>query len=116
MTSSRISPPPHAPTERPPLSTALAARLDRANRRVDRLLRLAGDPRLGIALLLLAGLANAMAAALPDGAALLRSPLYLGLLGAVLLSGLASVAVRTPAAWREWRAPGSVVDRSYDAR
>lgn len=114
MTSSRISPPPHAPTERPPLSTVLATRLDRANRRADRLLRLAGDPRLGIVLLLLTGLANALAAALPEGAALLRSPIYLGLLGAVLLSGLASVAVRIPAAWREWRLPGGVVERPGD--
>lgn len=116
MTSSRISPPPHAPAERPPLGTPLATRLDRANRRADRLLRLAGDPRLGIALLLLAGIANALAAALPDGGALLRSPLYLGLLGAVLLCGLASVAVRVPAAWREWRRPTGVVERSGDHR
>ncbi|MEO8509819.1 MAG: cytochrome c biogenesis protein ResB [Chloroflexota bacterium] len=116
MTSSRISPPPHAPTERPPLGTAFATRLDRANRRADRLLRVAGDPRLGIALLLLTGLANAAAAAIPDGATLLHSPIYLGLLGAVLLSGLASVAVRTPAAWREWRSPTGVVERPGDSQ
>lgn len=114
MTSSRISPPPHVPAERPPLGTPFATRLDRANRRADRLLRLAGDPRLGIALLLLTGLANALAAAVPDGAAILRSPLYLGLLGTVLLSGLASVAVRIPAAWREWRLPAGVVERPGD--
>lgn len=116
MTSSRISPPPHAPAERPILAAGVAARLDRANRRADRVLRLAGDPRLGIALLLLTGAANAVAAALPGGAALLRSPPYLGLLGALLLSSLASVAVRIPAAWREWRIPSGVVERVADAR
>jgi hypothetical protein len=116
MTSSRISPPPHVPTERPPLGSALATRLDRANRRADRLLRLAGDPRLGIALLLLTGLANAVAAALPAGDALLRSPIYLGLLGSLLLSGLAAAAVRAPAAWREWRAPAGVVERPGDSQ
>ena len=114
MTSSRISPPPHAPAERPALAAGLARRLDRANRRADRILRVAGDPRLGIALLLLTGAANALAAALPSGPQLLRSPPYLGLLGALLLSGVAAVAVRIPAAWREWRLPSGVVERAGD--
>ena len=113
MTSSRISPPPHAPTDRP-LVGGIAARLDRANRTADRVLRMAGDSRLGIALLVLTGGANALAAALPDGAALLRSPPYLGLLGALLLSGVASAAVRLPGAWREWRRPSGVVERPAD--
>ncbi|HEX2141338.1 MAG TPA: cytochrome c biogenesis protein ResB, partial [Candidatus Limnocylindria bacterium] len=87
-----------------------AARLDHIARRAERVLRLAGDSRLALAMLLAAGAANALAAALPDGGRLLDSPAYLVLLGAVLLSGMAAVAVRLPATWREWRAPGPPPD------
>ena len=59
-------------------STAVAAgggtRADRLARAAERLLRLAADPRLALALLLLAGAWNAAAAALPSGAALLATP------------------------------------------
>jgi cytochrome c biogenesis protein len=94
-------------------STALpgrAPRLDRIARGSERLLRRAGDSRLALALLLVAGAANALAAALPDGGRLLDSPAYLVLLGAVLLSGMAAVAVRLPATWREWRTPAPPTD------
>jgi cytochrome c biogenesis protein ResB len=46
-----------------------------------------------------------VAAARLDGGALLDAWPYLLLVGAVLLTGLAGVAVRVPAAWREWRRP-----------
>ena len=83
---------------------------ERAARGAERALRLLGDPRLGLVLLLLAGAANALAAALPDGAAALDGPLYGLLLGLILLTGMAAVALRLPAAWREWRRPGPVPD------
>lgn len=89
-------------------SPALAARgglADRLGRSAERLLRTVGDPRLALGLLLAAGIWNALAAALPDGGRLLDTPAYLVLLGAVLLTGLAGVAVRAPAVWREWRRP-----------
>jgi ResB-like family protein len=89
----------------PALAARRGGRTDRLSRSTDRLLRLLGDPRLGLGLLLLAGLWNALAAALPKGGWLLDSPAYLVLLGAVLLTGLAGVAIRAPAAWREWRRP-----------
>lgn len=77
-----------------------------ATQRVERWLRLLGDPRLGLGLLLIAGLVNAAAAAAPQTRSWLDSLPYLLLVGAILLSGLAAVAVRSPAAWREWRRPG----------
>lgn len=80
-------------------------RADRLARGAERLLRLAADPRLALALLLLAAAWNAAAAALPSGAGLLATPAYLVLLGAILCTGAASVAVRIPTAWREWRQP-----------
>jgi hypothetical protein len=83
-------------------SPAIAAR---RGGRADRLLRTVADPRLGLGLLLAAGLENALGAALPDGGWLLDTPAYLVLLGAVLLTGLAGFAVRAPAVWREWRRP-----------
>ncbi len=86
---------------------APAARLARG---ADRLLRLAGDVRLALVLLLLAALWNALAAALPGGSSLLATPPYLALLGAILLMGIAGVAMRAPAAWREWRSPGPVTE------
>lgn len=79
----------------------------RLARGADRVLRLAGDVRLAMVLLVIAAVANAVAA-VPGGAGILASPPYVVLLGAILLSGVAGVAVRAPVAWREWRAPGPV--------
>jgi cytochrome c biogenesis protein len=97
----------------PALATTPAA-VDRLARVAERALRLSADPRVGLGLLLLAGAWNVAAAALPNGGALLDSVPYLLLLGAILLSGLAAVAVRAPAAWREWRRP-AVLRGSEDA-
>lgn len=85
---------------------AAPAFTDRAARTAERVLRSLGDARTGLVLLVAAGLANAIAAALPDGPRLLDAAWYAVLLGALALSGLAAVAVRVPAAWREWRRPG----------
>lgn len=74
----------------------------------ERLLRAVGDARTGLALLLVAGVANALGAALPDGPALLDAWPYGVLLGALALSGVAAVAVRSPTVWREWRRPTPV--------
>jgi hypothetical protein len=90
-------------------SSAMAARrggrVDRIARRAERLLRAMADPRLALGLLAVAAAWNAIAAATPNGGALLDSTAYLVLLGAVLLTGMAAVAVRAPPAWREWRRP-----------
>ncbi len=95
-------------------STAVAAgggtRADRLARGAERLLRLAADPRLALGLLLLAGAWNAAAAALPSGAGLLATPPYLALLALILCAAVASVAVRLPAAWREWRRPAPLAE------
>ena len=80
-------------------------RIDRLARGAERTLRAMADPRLGLGLLLVAAAWNALAAAQPNGGALLDAWPYLVLLGAVLLTGLAGVAVRVPPAWREWRRP-----------
>ena len=97
-------------------STALAAsggrRADRLAKAAQRLLRIAGDARLALGLLLLAGAWNAAAAALPSGAWLLASPPYLLLLGLILCAGMASVAVRLPGAWQEWRHPAPLAEGS----
>ena len=81
-------------------STALAAsggrRADRLAQAAQRLLRLAADTRVALGLLLLAGAWNAAAAAMPSGASLLATPPYVVLLGLILCSGMASVAVRLP--------------------
>ena len=74
----------------------------------ERLLRLFGDARMGLVLLLLAGAANALAALLPDGPARLDGWPYAVLLGLLALSGVAAVAVRSPTVWREWRRPTAV--------
>ncbi len=90
-------------------SSALPApRADAWPRRAERLLRLLADGRLAMVLLCVAAAWNVLAAALPDGAALLRMPPYALLLGAIVLSGLAAFAARLPAGWREWRVPGPV--------
>jgi ResB-like family protein len=82
-------------------STALAAG---SGRRADRLAQAAQR------LLRLAGAWNAAAAALPNGAWLLATVPYLVLLGLILCTGMASVALRLPAAWREWRQPAVLSD------
>lgn len=79
--------------------------LDRLARRADRLLRALADARLGVGLLVAAGLANLLAAARADWRWLLDSPPYLALVGAILITGVAAVAVRIPPVWREWRRP-----------
>jgi cytochrome c biogenesis protein ResB len=96
-------------------STALAAsggRADRFARVAQRILRSFADARLALGLLLVAGAWNAAAAALPSGAWLLASPPYLVLLGLILCAGMASVAVRLPAAWQEWRRPSPLAEGS----
>ncbi len=97
-------------------STALAAgggrRADRVALVAQRLLRSLADARLALPLLLLGGAWNAAAAALPSGGWLLASPPYLVLLGLILCAGMASVAVRLPAAWQEWRRPSVVAEGS----
>lgn len=97
-------------------STALAAgggrRADRLAQAAQRLLRIGADARLALGLLLVAGAWNAAAAALPSGGWLLSSPPYLALLGLILCTGMASVAVRLPAAWQEWRTPGVLTEGS----
>jgi cytochrome c biogenesis protein len=74
----------------------------------ERLLRLAGDGRVGLALLAATGIVNAVAALMPGGSRLLDGLPYAVLLGALALSGVAAIAVRAPSAWREWRHPGQV--------
>ena len=93
-----------------PSRAAVAAPVteDRLVRGAERLLRLIGDARTGLVLLVLAGLANALAALLPEGPARLDGWPYAILLGAVALSGVAAVAVRSPVLWREWRRPTAV--------
>jgi len=81
---------------------------ERLARTAERVLRVLGDARTGLVLLLLIGLANAVAAFLPGGPRLLDAWPYAVLLGTVALTGVAAVAIRTPAAWREWRRPGLV--------
>ena len=81
---------------------------ERLGEAAERLLRTIGDARIGLALLLLAAIANALAALLPDGPARLDGWPYAILLGAVTLSGVAAVAVRSPTVWREWRRPSAV--------
>jgi cytochrome c biogenesis protein ResB len=97
-------------------STAVTAgggrRADRMALAAQRLLRALADGRLALALLLLAGVWNGAAAALPSGAGLLASPPYLALLGLILCAGLASVAVRLPAAWQKWRRPSVLAEGS----
>lgn len=90
-----------AAAEAPPAADQLA-------QTAERVLRVLGDGRVGFGLLVATGLANAVAAFLPGGPALLDGPAYAFLLGALVLSGVAAVAVRAPAAWREWRRPGRV--------
>ncbi|MEO6577631.1 MAG: hypothetical protein ABIO99_01870, partial [Candidatus Limnocylindria bacterium] len=82
--------------------------MDRWTRVAERALRVAGDARLGLGLLLATGMVNGLAALLPDGPALLDAWPYAVLLGLVATSGVAAVAVRSPTIWREWRTPTAV--------
>ncbi|MGH2383298.1 MAG: cytochrome c biogenesis protein ResB [Candidatus Limnocylindria bacterium] len=77
-------------------------------RAAERVLRLLGDARTGLLLLLVAGAANALAALLPDGPTRLDGWPYAVLLGLLALTGVAAVAVRSPTVWREWRRPTAV--------
>ncbi len=79
--------------------------LDRTAAWTERVLRLLGDARLAGVLLAVAAAFNLFGAH-PQRSWLLDTPAYLGLLGLVLASGIAGVAVRLPTAWREWRRPG----------
>jgi len=83
--------------------------VDRAAALTERALRRLGDARLASVLLAVAAAVNLIAAH-PQRSWLLDTPLYLGLLGLVLSSGIAGVAVRLPTAWREWRRPGPLPD------
>jgi len=74
----------------------------------ERTLRILGDVRLGLALLLLTGLVNLGAALLPEGPERLDGWPYAILLGALALSAIAALALRVPSTWREWRRPGAV--------
>jgi hypothetical protein len=85
-----------------------AAGGERLARSAERGLRAAGDARVAGVLLLLVGLVNALAAVHPAGPRALDGPPYALLLGLLALSGVAAVAVRAPAAWREWRRPAAV--------
>lgn len=89
-------------------AAGLASRPDRLAVGAERLLRRLGDARLGLGLLLLTGMANLLAALLPEGPRRLDGLPYALLLGALALSAVAAVAVRVPATWREWRRPGPV--------
>jgi len=89
-------------------ATGSAPVADRAARGAERLLRIAGDGRVAAALLAVTGAVNLGAALLPGGPSRLGAPAYAVLLGLVALSGVAAVAVRAPAAWREWRRPVGV--------
>jgi cytochrome c biogenesis protein ResB len=90
------------------VASAAAPAGDRLARGAERVLRAVGDARTGLLLLLLTGLANAVAAFLPDGPRRLESWPYALLLGALVLSGMAAVGVRAPTAWREWWRPSPV--------
>lgn len=91
------------------LRPLIASPLDRAAALTERALRRLGDARLAGVLLAIAATVN-LVAAHPERSWLLDTPAYLGLLGLVLTSGVAGVAVRLPAAWREWRRPWSLPD------
>lgn len=93
-------------------ATADAARGETTARTAERLLRLAGDVRVALALIVLAAAANLVAAFQPLGASVLEGWPYAVLLGAVALSSVASTIVRMPATWREWRRPGRVAPRT----
>lgn len=92
----------------PRVAVGAAPAGERSAYAAERLLRVVGDARTGFVLLLLTGMANAIAALLPNGPSELDAWPYVLLLGAVALSGVAAVAVRSPTVWREWRRPTAV--------
>lgn len=92
----------------PRAAAAPVASADRAARAAERLLRTLGDARTGVSVLLLTGLVNGLAALHPDGPRTLDGWPYAALLGILALTGVAAVAVRAPAAWREWRQPAAI--------
>ncbi|MDQ3689780.1 MAG: cytochrome c biogenesis protein ResB [Chloroflexota bacterium] len=92
----------------PRVAVGAAPAGERLAHAAERLLRVLGDARTALALLLLTAIANAIAALLPDGPSELNAWPYALLLGAVALSGVAAVAVRSPTVWREWRRPTAV--------
>ncbi len=79
--------------------------LEGAAAATERALRSLGDPRLALLLLAAAAVVNAAGAADPELRGWLDSPAYVAIIGAIVLTGVAGVAVRLPAAWREWRHP-----------
>ena len=89
-------------------ATGVVAGPERLAAGAERVLRALADARLAVGLLALVGIANLVAALLPDGPERLSGPLYALLLGALALSSVAAFAVRAPASWREWRHPGAV--------
>jgi len=89
-------------------AAGVAPRSDRLAISAERILRILGEARAGLVLLLLTALANLVAALLPGGPARLNGWPYTLLLGALTVSAVAAVAVRAPATWREWRRPGPV--------
>lgn len=86
--------------------------LDRPAAATERALRLLGDPRLAALLLAAAAVTNAVGAADPELRGWLDSPAYVAIIGAIVLTGVAGVAVRVPAAWREWRHPSRLTRTS----
>lgn len=94
------------------MSRPRAARIDRLAGRVERALRVLGDPRLGVVVLALTAIANLVTAAQPEWRRLLDWPPYVALIGVLVLTGIASVAVRIPSVWREWRRPSPLPERS----
>lgn len=81
---------------------------ERIARAAQSTLRILADARLGGGVLLVVAALNLAAALLAPAATLLAGPLYAALLGVVVLTGVAAMAVRAPAAWREWRQPVAV--------
>lgn len=81
---------------------------------VERALRFGGDARVALALLVLAAIANLLAAAEASWRPLLVSPAYLAVVGLIVLSGIAGVAVRLPQAWKEWRRPSALTPGGDD--
>jgi cytochrome c biogenesis protein len=90
------------------VTSVAASAPDRLAAAAERALRILGDARLAAALLLVFGVANLVAALLPDGPARLDGIGYALLLGALAVTSAAAFAVRAPATWGEWRRPGPV--------
>lgn len=89
-----------------------SAWLDTPAAATERALRALGDPRLAPLLLAAAAVVNTVGAAEPELRGWLDSPAYVAIIGAIVLTGVAGVAVRVPAAWREWRHPSRLTRTS----